>query len=63
MARIFPSALQRGRYFIPQSVAMVIRSLRQLANRWVGILHGCLKHGTTYDEHTAWNHILNTAAR
>jgi hypothetical protein len=42
---------------------MVIRSLRQLANRWVGILRGCLKHGTTYDEHTAWNHILNTAAR
>ena len=26
MARIFPSALARGRYFIPQSVAMVIRS-------------------------------------
>jgi hypothetical protein len=28
----------------------------------IGILHGCLKHGTTDDEHTAWNHILNTAA-
>src|SRR5829696_6791983 len=26
MARIFPSALARGRYFIPQSVAMMIRS-------------------------------------
>ena len=26
MTRIFPSALARGRYFIPQSVAMVIRS-------------------------------------
>jgi len=37
-------------------------ALRQLANRWIGILHGCLKHGTTYDEHTAWSHILNTAA-
>ena len=28
-------------------------ALRQLANRLVGILHGCLKTGTTYDEHTA----------
>ena len=37
-------------------------ALRQLANRWVGILHGCLKTGSTYDENTAWNHILNTAA-
>lgn len=33
-------------------------ALRQLANRWVGILHGCLKTGTRYDEHTAWAHIL-----
>lgn len=31
-------------------------ALRQLANRLVGILHGCLKTGTTYDEHTAWAH-------
>ncbi len=37
-------------------------ALRQLANRLVGILHGCLKTGTRYDEHTAWNHILNRAA-
>lgn len=29
-------------------------ALRQLANRLVGILHGCLKTGTTYDEDTAW---------
>jgi transposase len=29
-------------------------ALRQLANRLVGILHGCLKTGTTYDENTAW---------
>jgi transposase len=29
-------------------------ALRQLANRLVGILHGCLKTNTTYDEHTAW---------
>jgi transposase len=29
-------------------------ALRQLANRLVGILHGCLKTNTPYDEHTAW---------
>jgi len=29
-------------------------ALRQLANRLVGILHGCLKTGTVYDEDTAW---------
>jgi len=31
-------------------------ALRQLGNRLVGILHGCLKTGTTYDENTAWTH-------
>lgn len=31
-------------------------ALRQLANRLVGILHGCLKHGRLYDEDTAWAH-------
>jgi hypothetical protein len=31
-------------------------ALRQLSNRLVGILHGCLKTHTTYDEHTAWGH-------
>jgi hypothetical protein len=29
-------------------------ALRALANRLVGILHGCLRHHTTYDEVTAW---------
>jgi transposase len=29
-------------------------ALRQLSNRLVGILHGCLKTGTRYDEATAW---------
>lgn len=29
-------------------------ALRQLGNRWVGILHGCLKTHTPYDENTAW---------
>ncbi len=37
-------------------------ALRQLANRLVGILHGCLKTHTPYDEHTAWSHHLTTAA-
>ncbi|WP_414635965.1 hypothetical protein [Amycolatopsis sp.] len=31
-------------------------ALRQLSNRLVGNLHGCLKTGTLYDEHTAWAH-------
>jgi transposase len=30
------------------------QALRALANRLVGILHGCLRHHTAYDEHTAW---------
>jgi transposase len=30
------------------------QALRALANRWVGILHGCLQHRTPYDETTAW---------
>ena len=29
-------------------------ALRQLANRLVGVLHGCLKTGTPYRETTAW---------
>lgn len=37
-------------------------ALRQLGNRLVGILHGCLKTGRLYDEHTAWAHHLRTAA-
>lgn len=31
-------------------------ALRHLANRLVGILHGCLKTHTHYDEATAWPH-------
>jgi transposase len=37
-------------------------ALRQLGNRLVGILHGCVKTGTTYDEATAWSHRSATAA-
>lgn len=36
-------------------------ALRQLANRLVGILHGCLKTGTRYDETTAWSHHAEKA--
>ncbi len=38
------------------------RALRALANRLVGILHGCLRHGALYDEDTAWEHRLKEAA-
>ncbi len=38
------------------------RALRALGNRLVGILHGCLRHGTLYDEHTAWDHRIAKAA-
>jgi len=38
------------------------RALRALANRLVGILHGCLRHGALYDENTAWGHRLPVAA-
>lgn len=38
------------------------RALRALGNRLVGILHGCLRHHTMYDEHTAWAHRLTEAA-
>jgi len=31
-------------------------ALRRLANRLVGILHGCLKTRTLYDEDAAWGH-------
>ena len=31
------------------------QALRTLANRLVGILHGCLRHHTLYDEHLAWH--------
>jgi len=32
------------------------KALRALGNRLVGILHGCLRTRTTYDETTAWAH-------
>ena len=35
-------------------------ALRALSNRLVGILHGCLKTRTLYDEATAWSHRATT---
>jgi hypothetical protein len=32
----------------------ISKPFRTLANRWVGILHGCLRHRAGYDELTAW---------
>jgi transposase len=32
------------------------QALRALGNRLVGLLHGCLRHHTHYDENTAWAH-------
>ncbi|WP_169989092.1 IS110 family transposase [Microbispora sp. H10836] len=37
-------------------------ALRQLANRLFGILHGCLKTGTLYDEAAAWSHRVEKLA-
>lgn len=37
-------------------------ALRQLSKRLVGILHGCLKTRTPYNEHTAWNQQQQSAA-
>lgn len=37
-------------------------ALRQLANRLVAILHGCLKTHSPHNEHTAWAHHTTAAA-
>lgn len=37
-------------------------ALRQLGNRLVGILHGCLKTRTHYNENIAWHHHTTAAA-
>ena len=36
------------------------QALRALGNRLVGILHGCLRTRTHYNEHTAWSHRQHT---
>uniref|UniRef100_UPI0028AFE117 transposase n=1 Tax=Mycolicibacterium sp. TaxID=2320850 RepID=UPI0028AFE117 len=38
------------------------QALRALGNRLVGILHGCLRHHTHYDENKAWAHRATAAA-
>src|SRR5271165_426880 len=38
------------------------QALRALGNRLVGILHGCLRHHSPYNEHIAWAHRMQTAA-
>jgi hypothetical protein len=38
------------------------QALRQLANRWVGILHGCLESRTIYREELAWPPKVDLAA-
>jgi hypothetical protein len=38
------------------------QALRQLANRWVGILHVCLQREQLYDETIAWQHLEAAAA-
>jgi transposase len=37
-------------------------ALRQLANRWVGILHTCLEREVLYDESIAWPQEISQAA-
>ncbi len=38
------------------------QAIRQLANRWVGILHACLEQRVNYDETIAWKHRTELAA-
>src|SRR5690606_11798379 len=39
------------------------KALRALGNRLVGILHGCLRTHTTYDETIAWAHRNDQPAK
>ncbi|MCA1704454.1 MAG: IS110 family transposase [Actinobacteria bacterium] len=38
------------------------QALRSLANRLVGVLHGCLRHGQPYQESIAWPSLMEKAA-
>jgi hypothetical protein len=38
------------------------KAVRQVANRWVGILHTCLERGCLYDEKMAWPTTQDIAA-
>jgi hypothetical protein len=37
-------------------------AIRQVANRWVGVLHACLENGCLYDEEIAWSKRQDLAA-
>jgi poly(3-hydroxybutyrate) depolymerase len=55
-----PQPTPKYRYDVPRTLYNA--ALRQLSNRLVGILHGCLKTGTHYSEATAWNQHAEQAA-
>ena len=38
------------------------QALRAVANRLVGICHGCLAHRSMYDERIAWGEVMEPAA-
>jgi hypothetical protein len=38
------------------------QATRQLANRWIGILHACLEQRVNYDENIAWKRRIDLAA-
>jgi Transposase IS116/IS110/IS902 family len=38
------------------------QALRAVANRLVGVLHGCLRHGESYSEDVAWSTLEHAAA-
>ena len=38
------------------------QALRSLANRWVGIMHGCLRHRQPYSEVVAWPTVEQAVA-
>ena len=38
------------------------QAIRQVANRWVGVLHACLEQGVIYNEDFAWKHRIDLAA-
>jgi hypothetical protein len=40
----------------------IIKLCRALANRLVGILHGCLTDRQAYSEHVAWSAFMDVAA-
>jgi len=56
-----PSTRASGKWKVVIARFVHNDALRRLASRLVGILHGCLKTRTLYDETTAWGHRENPA--